>query len=195
VLVDKYAQKTALRLGVSPDAVRAEFRKGRAKPAAPEPEERSDTVEPTQPPPSVPEYWLLKLLLLNDDLVEWAAAHLDPQWIQHPQVKEIISRRLAAFHQRTWTSLPAFLSEFTTQADRNLITEATTEERPLPDPARQLQDVGLRLRGQFIDSQMARLMHRASQPETGDAEKLELLRQRESLRALKKRPLGSSLNT
>ena len=27
VLVDKYAQKTALRLGVTPDAVRAEFQK------------------------------------------------------------------------------------------------------------------------------------------------------------------------
>jgi DNA primase len=191
VLVDKYAQKTALRLGVSPDAVRAEFRKGRAKPAAPEPEERSDTVEPTQPPPSVPEYWLLKLLLLNDDLVEWAAAHLDPQWIQHPQVKEIISRRLDAFQNGTWKSLPAFLSEFTTQADRNLITEATTEERPLPDPARQLNDLALRLRSQFIDLQMAQRMHRASQPETSEAERVELLRERESLRAAKKRPLDA----
>ena len=27
VLIDKYAQKTALRLGVSPDAVRAEFKR------------------------------------------------------------------------------------------------------------------------------------------------------------------------
>ena len=27
VLVDKYAQKTALRLGVSPDAMRGEFKK------------------------------------------------------------------------------------------------------------------------------------------------------------------------
>ena len=35
VLIDKYAQRTALRLGVTPDAVRAEFRKlSRAKPAA-----------------------------------------------------------------------------------------------------------------------------------------------------------------
>ena len=30
VLLDKYAQKTALRLGVSPDAMRAEFKKGSA---------------------------------------------------------------------------------------------------------------------------------------------------------------------
>ena len=40
VLIDKYAQKTALRLGVTPDAVRAEFRKlSRAKAPAPEPAE------------------------------------------------------------------------------------------------------------------------------------------------------------
>src|ERR1019366_10275466 len=39
VLVDIYAQKTALRLGVSPDAVRAEFRKlSRARTPAPESE-------------------------------------------------------------------------------------------------------------------------------------------------------------
>ena len=37
VLVDKYAQKTALRLGVTPDAVRAEFRKlSRTKARTPE---------------------------------------------------------------------------------------------------------------------------------------------------------------
>ena len=37
VLIDKYAQKTALRLGVTPDAVRAEFKKlSRAKVPAPE---------------------------------------------------------------------------------------------------------------------------------------------------------------
>src|ERR1039458_7752733 len=78
VLIDKYAQKTALRLGVAPDAVRAEFRKiSRAKPAAPEPFEPPVEESPRTQPPSTHEYWLLKLLLRHDDLVHWAAAHLD----------------------------------------------------------------------------------------------------------------------
>src|SRR5260221_6962600 len=53
VLVDKYAQKTALRLGVSPEAVRAEFKKAaRAKPpqpvAADEPEATDETTAPEE---------------------------------------------------------------------------------------------------------------------------------------------------
>src|SRR5205814_4329629 len=44
VLIDKYAQKTALRLGVSPDAVRAEFTKLARKQKAPlEPAEEEQT--------------------------------------------------------------------------------------------------------------------------------------------------------
>src|SRR6266571_1665896 len=50
VLIDKYAQKTALRLGVSPDAVRAEFRKLTPRRVGP-PEETSEPEEsmPHQP--------------------------------------------------------------------------------------------------------------------------------------------------
>src|SRR5438552_1281307 len=61
VLIDKYAQKTALRLGVAPDAVRAEFRKlGRTK-SSPRPrsDEEPETTEQTQPvmPMPVAERW------------------------------------------------------------------------------------------------------------------------------------------
>ena len=56
VLVDKYAQKTALRLGVSPDAVRAEFQKlSSARTSAPnaaeEPPDES-IAPPTRPAPT-----------------------------------------------------------------------------------------------------------------------------------------------
>ena len=88
VLVDKYAQKTALRLGVTPDAVRAEFRKlSRAKAPAPEPEEPPVEESASPQRPSTHEYWLLKLLLQHEDLVAWAAAHLDPGWVQHSLVE------------------------------------------------------------------------------------------------------------
>ena len=90
VLIDTYAQKTALRLGVSPEAVRAEFKK------VPEFRIRSSESEDEEPNPAEPEsevprpsnheFHLLKLLLLHDELVAWAALHLDVNWIAHPLV-------------------------------------------------------------------------------------------------------------
>src|SRR5882724_9331537 len=61
VLVDKYAQKTALRLGVSPDSVRDEFKKlsrATSKPYEAAPEAADDSAESTAPlpPPSTHEY-------------------------------------------------------------------------------------------------------------------------------------------
>ena len=86
VMVDTYAQKTALRLGVSPDAMRVEFKKaGRSKNAAPvnappdivPPDVEAATEE--MPRPSSHEFWLLKLALLHEDTVGWLRAHLDAQ--------------------------------------------------------------------------------------------------------------------
>jgi hypothetical protein len=190
VLVDKYAQKTALRLGVTPDAVRAEFRKlSRARAPAPEPVEPPVEESASPQRPSTHEYWLLKLLLQHDDLVAWAAAHLDPGWVQHPLVRQIVSKRLAAHAKDTWSSLAAFLDECETPELRSLVTETTTEPRPLPNPAQQLSDVALRLRNQFIDRQFGVLMQRANQPEVSEAERNDLLRQQQELRRLKRQPI------
>jgi DNA primase len=192
VLIDKYAQRTALRLGVTPDAVRAEFKKlSRSKPAAPEPVEPPMEESPRPQPPSTPEYWLLKLLLRHDDLVTWAAAHLDPGWVQHALVRQIVTQRLAAHATQTWTSLAAFLEECNAPEMQRLITEVTTEPRPLPNPSQQLADITLRLRNQFIDRQLAGSMQRANQPECSEAERLDFLRQQEELRRLKREPIES----
>jgi DNA primase len=190
VLIDKYAQKTALRLGVSSDSVRAEFkrlrRQGSSRPDDGE-EETSEAVEIQRP--STHEYWLLKLLMLREDLVAWCNDHLDPQWIQHTLARQIIVRRLEAQRDQTWTSLGAFLDGCETAEMRSLITEAATEERPIPNPGQQLGDVVQRLRNQFIDRQLMALIHRANQQETEDAAKLDILRQQHELRQLKRRPI------
>jgi hypothetical protein len=193
-LVDKYAQKTALRLGVTPDAVRAEFRKlSRAKAPTPEPAEPPVDASPAPQRPSTHEYWLLKLLLMHDDLVEWAAAHLDPGWVQHALARQIVAQRLAAHANQTWTSLAAFLDTCETPEMRSLVTEATTEPRPVPNPQQQLADVALRLRNQFIDRQSAALMQRANQPEGSEADRLDLLRQQQELRQLKRQPIQAGV--
>ncbi|HTL58119.1 MAG TPA: DNA primase [Candidatus Limnocylindrales bacterium] len=190
VLIDKYAQETALRLGVNPDAVRAEFKKlSRGKPAAQEPQEPVDSESPPIEPPPPHEYWLLKLLFLNEDLVEWVATHLDPVWVQHPAARDIIAKRLEAYWGQTWTSLAAFLDQCQSPELQNLITEVAAQERPIPNPAQQLGDITLRLRNQFLDRQNTTLLLKMNQPETTDPERLEMLRQQQELRSRKRQPL------
>jgi DNA primase len=192
VLIDKYAQKTALRLGVSSDSVRAEFRKlARAHATGAQPAADAQPGEPPAPQrPSPQEYWLLKFVLLHDELADWAAAHLDLNWIQHGLVSQVIQQRLLAREQKTWAGLAAFLEQCQTPEMQNLITEATAQERPIPVPAQQLADLVLRLRNQFYDRQLSALIQRAELPETSETERLELLRQQQHWRTLKRQPLG-----
>ena len=191
VLIDKFAQKTALRLGVSSDAVRAEFKKlSRSRPAAAETaEEEIPQDAPEAQRPSPQEFWLLKLIFLHEDLLDWCMANLQPDWVQHALARQITTRRIEAHRNGTWTSLGGFLDECETPEMRSLVTEAATEDRAIPNPQQQLADVALRLRNQFIDRQLMVLIHKANQPETGDEARLELLRQQQELRQLKRQPV------
>jgi DNA primase len=192
VLVDTYAQKTALRLGVSPEAVRAEFKKVPAAQAAPtmDEDESFESAESTEAPrPSNHEFHLLKLLLLHDNLVAWAALHLDVNWISHPVARQIVGQRLAAQTDESWKSLAAFLDECDSAEMRNLVTEAVAEDRKIPNPVQQIADVALKLRNLFLDRQIAALTQKASQPGMPEAEQTKLLRERENLRGQKRAPL------
>src|ERR1039457_6738689 len=190
VLIDKYAQKTALRLGVSSDAVRAEFKKSlRAQPVVVEDADEMpvETVEAERP--SAHEFWLLKLLFLHEELAAWAAANLHPDWIQHASARQIVTARLAAEQNQTWSSLGGFLDECESAEMQNLITEAAAEERPIKDQAVQIADVALRLRNLFIDRQMMAVSQQVNHPETDDVTRDNLLRQQQELRLLKRQPL------
>jgi DNA primase len=193
VLIDTYAQKTALRLGVSPEAVRAEFKKipvTQAAPLAAEDEsfESAESIEVPRPSPH--EFHLLKLLLLHENLVAWTALHLDTNWISHPVVRQIVEQRLAAQKDETWKSLAAFLDACDSAEMRNLVTEAAAEDREIPNPDQQLADVALKLRNQFLDRQIAALTQKVSQPGMAGTEQNELLREREKLRGQKRAPLS-----
>jgi len=191
VLIDTYAQKTALRLGVAPEAVRAEFKKvpaARTEPDEGDAEPATAQLEPSRPPNH--EFHLLKLLLLHDDLVAWAALHLDMNWISHPLVRQIVAQRLAAQTNETWKSLTAFLDECELPEMRGLITEAVAEDRKIPNPEQQLGDVASKLRNQFLDRQIAGLTQKISQPGIPETEQNELLRQQQKLREQKRAPLS-----
>ncbi len=139
--------------------------------------------------PSTVEFWLLKLIFLNEDRLDWCAANLQPEWIQHALVRQIFVKRVEAQRAGTWQTLGAFLGECDSAEMRALVTEAAAGDRPLPKPEQQLLDVAARLRNQFIERQMATLMHRANQPELSDEERVDLLRQQQELRELKRRAL------
>jgi len=194
VLIDTYAQKTALRLGVSAEAVRAEFKKNpvpRTAPVATEDEtfESAETAEVSRP--SNHEFHLLKLLLLHDDLVRIAATHLNVHWISHPLVRQIITQRLAALQNESWQNLAAFLDECESPELRSLVTEAVAQDRAIPNPELQLADVVLKLRNQSIERQIAVLTNKASQPELSDAERATLLREQQQLRQQKQTKLSA----
>jgi len=194
VLIDKFAQKTALRLGVSVEAVRAEFKKiSRAKPAPAEPTEEIPQAEVEMERPSTVEFWMLKLIFLNEDRVEWCAANLQPDWIQHALVRPIYVKRIDAHRAGTWHSLGAFLNGCESAEMRNLVTAAAAGDRPLPKPEQQLLDVATRLRNQFIERQLAALMHRANQPELNDEQRVDLLKQQQEIRELKRKALPAPM--
>jgi hypothetical protein len=127
--------------------------------------------------------------LLHDELAAWATLHLDVNWILHPLVQQIVSRRLAGQTKENQKNLAAFLDECETPGMRSLITEAATEDRKIPNPEQQLTDVVQRLRNEFLDRQIAACVQSAGQPGISETERVELLRQQQKLREQKRTPL------
>ncbi|PWU11838.1 MAG: DNA primase [Verrucomicrobia bacterium] len=202
VLVDKHAQRTALRLGVSPDAVRAEFRKlARTRPtAASEAPKTNDVTTPAADIETLPvaERWLLRIMLGSDELVPWIVERLEFDWIQSTAARRIIEARIAAFQADLWADIPAFLDALPDEETRSLVTQAVANQRKIEAPAKLLQGDPQRgdkrgileqLRDDFISRQLAALKQRANQPNLAEQELLSLLKQQQDLRAMKGKPL------
>jgi hypothetical protein len=170
--------------------MRVEFRKyRRGKPDNDKVASEETEVETPAQPPSAIETGLLRIVLLHEDLVDWAASHLDPDWIQHPLTRKIIELRFSARQNESWLGLAGFIAECEDVDAQTLITSLAAEQRDLPNPAQQLADIVIRLRNQSVDRQLAASIQKINQPETTESERLELLRQQQELRALKRQPL------
>ena len=192
VLIDTYAQKAAHRLGVNIEAVRAEFRKLAASPRRAADEAAEPPAEPARaevPRPSAPEFWLLKLLLPDDELLDWARDHLRTDWIQHPAVRRIVEARLEPATEGKPSTVAALLHQVDDPAAQSLMTEAVAERRQIPNRAQQLADVARRLRDQSVDSQMAALARRLADPALAPEEQTACQREREALRLVKQQPV------
>ena len=188
-LVDRYAQKTAARLGINALSALQKFKNAVAKPSTrPQQEElEHGPTEPT-PRPSTQEFWLLKILLLHDETLDWTRAHLHPEWIQHPLVREIVEHRLGLDAAGEPLQPASILHRVDPEA-QSLITEALAEDRPIPKPDQQLQEMTLRLRNQSLDREVAALNQSLGQPNLPPEETNALLLELGSLRAAKRGPL------
>jgi DNA primase len=193
VLLDTYAQKTAMRLGVAAEAVRHEFARTPGatvveNESVPEPE-KTDL-----PRPSQPELWLLRFLLETDDYVAWINAHLELDWLTHPMVRDIVRQRLAGETDGSWPGLAAWLGQPENAAWQSLITEILADRRPVQmeknikgDAAR---DSAIKvLRDKFIERQLAALQQRLLSPNLAEDQQQALLTEMQQLRRFKAEPL------
>ena len=195
VTIDSFAQKTALRLGVTPEAVRAEFKKiGRAaipRPATGETFEQVEEEEEAQPEarPAMLEINLLKLLLLHDELVPWAVEHVAPEWVEHATARSIVAERFRAATEDNWRGVVAMLENTESEAAKQLITEFAAADKPVPSPAIQIADVATRLRNLHIEQHRVTLRQKVLDPALDDAARTALLREDHEMRVLKQSPI------
>jgi len=192
ILFERYARKTAARLGADPVQAINAFK--RLAKETPQPRARNDDDDalpqepdvPQMPRPSLPELWTLKLALLNDDAVEWLAAHLDFHWLEHAQVRTILEHRLNPRDDGSWPAPAEILNDLNDADCQNLLTEASTDPLKLADPANVLRETLLRLRNLYVDRQ---LTHIATQMADPNADLAELLARQKALRAARTLPL------
>src|SRR5687767_1930740 len=132
VLIDKYAQKTSMKLSafmqlpVSADAVRTQFKKADTRRQMPREhvEAEGDENASNEQAPSPGEMWVLRFVLGSDEHLDWLAAHLELDWIQHPRVRNIIAARLQGHADRSWIGVAAYLNSIDDPLTQRLINEA-----------------------------------------------------------------------
>jgi hypothetical protein len=134
---------------------------------------------------------LLKLLLSDETLLDWAAAHLVLDWVRHDPTRRIIEARLAG-HRQNRHEVAALLAEFDDPNAERLISEAAAEQREIPNRPQQLAILTRRLRDASIDRQLAAIALRMAQPGLTDDDLRELHREQQELRARKREPLPAA---
>jgi DNA primase len=203
VLIDTYAQKTALRLGVSAESVRAEFKKNQSSQVAPR-ESEEESFESTEAigvsEPTRDEFKVLQLLFKIDEFAAWMSEYFDVNWVKNEAVKKIIIGRIQQHQENLWHGLPQFLGSL----DENLKTLVTraissnyvadikdySRERALPNPFEDLQGFAMRMRKSYMEDELRKLERLRSTLEPGSAEQVEVILRLNDLKAHLKQPLS-----
>ena len=211
VLHDTYAQKTAVRLGVSADTIRGEFRKTARSTPAPLPEPPMEAVGEAadgsfdgsfeeqvvlKAPPS--EELLLRLLLEHDELVAQVEPVLQLEWLSHDLARAAMEHRLNAQRDGSWRGAAAWIGGLEGGPMLRLLTETLALPVPAGDPALLVfgapNKVGVlpMLRDKFVDAQITAINQRLRDPELTDDDAMHLTQHKLELRKMKGRPLGAA---
>jgi DNA primase len=195
-LVDRYAQKTAARLGINALSALQRFKTVNARPAPRRAEDDSEE-EPQDFSwkPNPHEFQLIRILLQNDETLDWARAHLHLEWIQNALVRQVVEYRLILESDGSNTQPAAILHRIDDPHGQSLLTEALIEERPVPQPEQQLSDIVTRLRNQSIDREIATLNQTLGQPDLLPEETNAVLQELAALRLAKRGPLSPLATT
>ncbi|MGZ8941125.1 MAG: toprim domain-containing protein, partial [Limisphaerales bacterium] len=189
-LVDRYAQKTAGRLGMNALSALERFKSALAKPA-PRPDADPTQGEPAEPAqrPNPQEFWLLKIILHHDEMIEPFRKFCRVEWIRHPDVREILDRRLELDVSGNPVQPAAFLRLLTSDHAQSLVTEALAESRSIPNPEAQLADIATKLRNASIDEELKLISQSIVQPGISEEHLKELLREQMELKKARRRPI------
>jgi DNA primase len=191
VLLDTYAQKTSMRLGVTPESVRIEFKKAsRGKSPVQVESEPLPEAEPEVSPPSEREFWLLRFLLGEDEHMAWVTEHLVLDWVQHPTIRRIAEARIHAHREHSWRGVPALIDELQDSAAAALITQAVADGKGSADTARNITEAIRVLRNDWVDRRLAELKIRLAQPGLLESEAVAVITEQAQLRRMKMQPLG-----
>ena len=93
------------------------------------------------------------------------------------------------FSENKSTSFPDLLNVLPSESYKKLATEAVAEGRSIPNPERQLNDIVLRLRNQFIDSRLGEIQRELVSNAADESRWPELIAERDELKKLMSNPL------
>ncbi len=186
VLLDDIVQKTAFAIGASAEAVRSEFHRIKVpvKRLSQISEPTKDVAELQIDPPSQRERWLLRLVFYERAFSDWAADCLDCRWINHEQIRSILSRAA-----QTGDSPEVLISEMDSSCSC-LLSEVLADSSEIPSPSRQLQDLVTLMRDSYLDRKLAELTRlMASQPNLPEEELMCILEEQHGLQEQKQESL------
>lgn len=191
VWVDTYARKTAQRLGVGVAAVLTEFGKVRLPTRA---VEGLPAVEPgpageATVRPSAAEFQLLRLVLQNEAAALYVARGLDPAWIQHAGVRDVLARHSEGLASGRPVTVAGLVDALEGSPLVALMTEAAGDSHDLEHPERQVVEVLRRVRDAALDREAAVLNRRVADPATPESEREDCLRRKHTLILAKRQPM------
>lgn len=187
VLLETYAQKTALRFGLTPTVFLQQFR------ATPVAETEGLMVEdtpeaPAEQAPDV-ERRLLQLVMCHDAAAPAWLAALDLAWITSEPVRRLLALRRTAAENQTWQGVAALMTTLEEEKLRNLLSASLCDERPMSQPEKEVRDALQKLRNDHLSLQTKRLQEQLSRTDVSEEQKLAVAAEHARLTQLKRQPL------